>query len=148
MPGEVPSSSARATHAGGVVYRMSGASPEVLLVTARRDHSVWVLPKGHIEPGETPEQTAVREVLEEAGVTAFIVEFLMTVRQVVFDTPQRIEFFLMEWMAGEAATEGRRVAWLNPDEAIERISFAESRAVLSRARERLEKDGGSNRVNL
>ena len=114
-------------------------------MTAKRDPSVWVLPKGHIEPGETPEQTAVREVLEEAGVTARIVEFLMTVRQVVFGTPQQIELFLMEKIAGEEAKEGRRIAWLSLNDAIERISFAESRDVLIRARKRL---GATLRVNL
>jgi 8-oxo-dGTP pyrophosphatase MutT (NUDIX family) len=93
-------------------------------------------------------QAAVREVFEEAGVTAHIVGFLMTVHQVVFGTPQQIEFFLMEEIAGEAAKEGRRVAWLRLDEAIERISYAESRAVVSLARERLERVSWSNRTDL
>jgi 8-oxo-dGTP diphosphatase len=127
---------------------MSGPSPQLLLVTAKRDLSVWLLPKGHIERGETPKQTAVREVVEEAGVTARVVEFLMTVRQVVFGAPQQIEFFLMESIAERAAREGRGIAWLSPDEAIERISYQESRAVLIRARERLEQDSRNNPVNL
>ena len=40
---------------------------------ARRDPAAWVLPKGHIEPGETPEAAAVREVEEESGCLATIV---------------------------------------------------------------------------
>ena len=74
---------AGSTHAGGVVYRLKDKTPELLVVTARRDPSAWVLPKGHVERGESTEQTAVREIFEEAGVTARIVEFLTSSRQVI-----------------------------------------------------------------
>ena len=52
------------SHAGGVVARTEGGKREYLLVEARRRRGEWVLPKGHIEPGETPEAAAVREVQE------------------------------------------------------------------------------------
>ena len=58
--------------AGGVVYRKNGQSYEFLLGKHSGYHK-WVLPKGHIEPGETQLETAVREVEEELGVKAKIV---------------------------------------------------------------------------
>jgi 8-oxo-dGTP pyrophosphatase MutT (NUDIX family) len=115
--------------------------PELLLVTARRDPSAWVLPKGHIEPGESPEETAVREVFEEAGVTGRIVEFLSTSQQVVRGEQQRIEYYLMEKVAEETPAEGRRLAWLTEDDAIRRITFEESRVVLTQASARLARSG-------
>ncbi len=130
-------SDGHATHAGGVVYRLKKNTPELLVVTAKLETSVWVLPKGHIEHGESPDQAAVREVFEEAGVTARVVEFLTTARQVVRGKPQRIEFFLMERMAEEPAREGRRLAWLPPGEAVDRVTFAETRDVLILAGQRL-----------
>lgn len=50
--------------AGAAVFRMQADTPEVLVI---RHGSKWTFPKGHIEPGETPEQAAVREVYEETG---------------------------------------------------------------------------------
>ena len=45
----------RYSHAGGVVARSADGEWEYLLVEARRSRGEWVLPKGHIETGETPE---------------------------------------------------------------------------------------------
>ncbi len=53
------------THAGGVVWNNDEKDTKYLLVTAKRNPKQWVLPKGHIEPGEALEETAIREVKEE-----------------------------------------------------------------------------------
>jgi len=59
--------------AGGVVFRQMDGRYEILAVNRAR-HSDWSLPKGHIEQGETREQAAIREVKEETGVDARIIE--------------------------------------------------------------------------
>ncbi|MBI4485873.1 MAG: NUDIX domain-containing protein, partial [Acidobacteria bacterium] len=61
------------SQAGGVVFRSHRASPRVLLVKARKNPSLWIFPKGHIEGDETPAEAALRETREEAGVKGDIV---------------------------------------------------------------------------
>src|SRR4051812_43606629 len=68
QPGAVPEYSA-----GGVVFKKEGDRYEIVAVNRPR-HSDWSLPKGHIEQGETREQAALREVKEETGVDATILE--------------------------------------------------------------------------
>ena len=80
----------RPTHAGGVVAREAGGERRYLLVRASRDPG-WVLPKGHIERGETPEQAAVREVAEEAGISIEI-----TGLAGVYSSPDHIVVYLGE----------------------------------------------------
>lgn len=60
------------TGAGGVVVR-AAAGGYVVLVGRRRENGEWRLPKGKIDPGESPEAAAVREIREETGVEADIV---------------------------------------------------------------------------
>jgi 8-oxo-dGTP pyrophosphatase MutT (NUDIX family) len=91
------------THAGGVVYRKSKDKKlEYLLVTAtrhRRDTDQpeeWVLPKGHIELGEGFKETAVREVVEEAGVWARVKAPLTETVITVKGERITIQFYLME----------------------------------------------------
>jgi 8-oxo-dGTP pyrophosphatase MutT (NUDIX family) len=56
----------RETTAGGVVFRRRNGEVEILLTQDAKDR--WTIAKGHIEPGETPRQTAEREVQEETGL--------------------------------------------------------------------------------
>jgi 8-oxo-dGTP pyrophosphatase MutT (NUDIX family) len=125
----------RPTHAGGVVYRIANREPEFLLVTARRAPHIWVYPKGHIEPGESPEDAAVREVREEAGVTARIVGPIDDVAIEVAGERQRIRYFLMraEDDGDGAPGEGRRSCWVTAGEALRRLPHATSQAVLRKA---------------
>src|SRR3989344_8017208 len=59
--------------AGGIIVRTSKDGPKVL-VTQHSKHKGWDFPKGHLEVGETSEQAALREVEEETGVKAEIIE--------------------------------------------------------------------------
>ena len=127
------------THAGGIVYRVHQGVPQFLVITARRQPSEWVYPKGHIDPGETAEAAAVREVVEESGVIAGIVELIDDVRIVAGAAEQRILCFLMEMLEDGVPGEGRRSQWLPFEEALQQLSFENARASLARAREAIER---------
>jgi len=122
-------------HAGGVVYRRKDRALEFLLVEASNNRSQWVLPKGHIEPGEDPRVTAVREVKEETGHWARIVRWFDDARLGDESNAPMVRWFLME-LAEEATKwpeENRQRAWLPLTEAKQRATFPETRAWLERA---------------
>ena len=64
------------THAGGIVFRKeaSTGSVSVLLIRPKNGENIWVLPKGHVEPGEVLNECAVREVMEETGIWGRILD--------------------------------------------------------------------------
>jgi 8-oxo-dGTP pyrophosphatase MutT (NUDIX family) len=90
------------THAGGVVFRKGAKTVEYLLVEASNNRMEWVLPKGHIEAGEEPRETAVREVKEETGQWARVVDWIEDVRFEVGSERLFVRMFLMELMEDTA----------------------------------------------
>jgi len=118
------------THAGGVVFRRAGNTLQYLLVSAKGNPDHWVLPKGHIQQGETPEAAATREVYEETGVVARIqapvgeLEFHTSIETV------RALFFLMEYVSMKGSSEGRRLRWCSYDEGDRLLTFEDSRKML------------------
>lgn len=58
------------SHAGGVVVRTIDGELEYLLVEAKGNRDIWVLPKGHIEERETPEAAAVRILIQARALQA------------------------------------------------------------------------------
>ena len=121
------------THAGGVVVRRDGPELRFLLVTARRQPGLWVFPKGHIEIGETPEQAAVREVVEEAGVHATVVSPVGATEFRSARGSVRAQFYLMEFSSEGAPGEDRRRAWMTADEARRALIYEDSRLLIARA---------------
>jgi 8-oxo-dGTP pyrophosphatase MutT (NUDIX family) len=123
--------------AGGVVVRRHGPHDEVLLVSSRRDPSAWVLPKGHVEPGESLQETARREVREEAGVEAEPIEPLGEVVFTIDGRAMVVTFFLMRFVAQAQtpATEGRQVRWCSRDQALSLIQFPATRDLIRRGTE-------------
>lgn len=125
------------THAGGVVVRQAGDRREFLLVRARRSQA-WVFPKGHVEEGESLEQTAVREVGEEAGVDAGVVgEAGVTEFRAGGERVSAI-YFVMQYRGETPINEGRERRWCPFDEARDRLTYENLREILDQAEKALE----------
>jgi phosphohistidine phosphatase len=84
------------SQASAVPYRMSEAGPEFCLITSLSSGR-WGFPKGLIDPGETPTETALKEALEEAGLHGQIVgEPLGEYQYAKWGTSLSVTVFLME----------------------------------------------------
>ncbi len=127
------------THSGGVVYRRRGNNLEYLLVQATDNPKKWVLPKGHVSPGERLQETAVREVREESGVWSGIEDQLGESTFTRNDEQIKIQFYLMKFIKQEKPIErSRQHVWLTWDESIRRNNVIEKhRELLNMAEEKL-----------
>jgi ADP-ribose pyrophosphatase YjhB (NUDIX family) len=136
------------TSSGGVVFRRTDEQIDFLLI--RDPYDNWGLPKGHIEGGETPEQTALREVEEETGLRELsMVAQLPTIDWYFRDRGKLVHkfchFFLVECVAGDPVPqldEGITACmWHAPEEAIRTISYSNARDVVRAAADWLRQDG-------
>ena len=108
-----------------------------MAMIATRGRTRWGLPKGAVAQGETSEQAALREVLEETGLEAEIVRPLDTIEYFfrAGDTliHKRVDFYLMRYVSGELTpqlSEVDDVEWVEISEAIQRSSFESERKLL------------------
>jgi mutator protein MutT len=140
-----PERTERERSAGGVVVRGEEA---IVIVPTRRGaqgQRVLGLPKGHVDPGETPEQAALREVREEAGVEADVVGKLGDVRYFYQRGGRRIlkqvTFFLLAYRSGspdDHDDEVEEARWMDAREAATALSYPAEREMVRLAVERLE----------
>lgn len=122
------------TRAGGVVFRMRGGDAEYLLVTAKDKPCEWVLPKGHIEDGEDPCETAVREVHEETGFWGRIKGDLNTVMYMHEGKLIKNRVYLMEYVGrGMRKAFNRKRRWFPLKKAIKTATHPETKKVLKTA---------------
>jgi 8-oxo-dGTP pyrophosphatase MutT (NUDIX family) len=120
------------THAGGVVFRRRKSITQFLMVQAKKDPNDWVLPKGHIEPGEEPRCCAIREVKEETGVWAGIVKELKPVEYEFEGKPVRVLFYLMEAIDhGNVQDPLREHEWLPLEDALHRTRYPSTAELLA-----------------
>ncbi|HET6505491.1 MAG TPA: NUDIX hydrolase [Baekduia sp.] len=133
--------------AGGVVVR--GRECVVIVPTRRAANGdkVLALPKGHVDPGETPVQAAAREVREEAGVDTELVGELGAVRYWYMRSGKRIakqvDFFLFTYAGGDVADhdhEVERACWMPLREAAERLTYDGERDMAARALSQITSD--------
>jgi len=138
---------ALATSAGGVVVSSDRERPSLVVGMRRRarDAVTWTLPKGTPDPGETIEQTALREVAEETGLAVRIVEPLPSIEYTFVQDGKRIHktvhYFLMEPTGGDLSRhdhEFERVRWVPFDEAAGLLSFPTERELVATAAWRLD----------
>ena len=120
--------------AGSIVVRLDAREPQVLLVTARRNPRNWIFPKGHIEKGESPEQAALRETREEAGISASLIGPAGILEYGFLGAKARVEYFLVLFTREAGPPEdGRQRIWCGLDDALGRLSYKNTRKLLRKA---------------
>ena len=120
---------------GAVVFRTKNERLQILLIR-HVNGGHWAFPKGHVEKGETEEQTAKREILEETGLTVILDN---RYRQVVTYSPKKDVVKDVVYFVAHAPSEVKAVAqeseisqvrWVDADKAVEYVSFDNDKKVL------------------
>jgi 8-oxo-dGTP pyrophosphatase MutT (NUDIX family) len=144
--------SGTATSAGGIVVREAREGLSLVIGMRRRDRDAvtWTLPKGTPNPGETVEETAIREVGEETGLEVRIVAPLDSIEYTFVQSGTRVyktvHYFLMEPVGGDLSLhdhEFERVRWVSFAEAPDLLTFPTERALVASAADRLAERAGS-----
>lgn len=129
--------------AGGVAYRETAGGIEVALIrTAEGDR--WQLPKGMIDPGETPEQAALREVSEEAGIICELLDPIEIIEYWFYGNydgsrkryHKKVHFYLMRYISGDVACHDHEVVearWVGIETASGMLAFKSERDLVTRA---------------
>ena len=124
-----------------MVFRRGKGSPEILLV-ATKGGTRWQLPKGKVEPGESPQEAAFREVKEEGGVEGEFVCPLDTISYWYYWEGKKhwklVDFFLFRYRSGDPGQHDWEVddaRFFPAREALEIITFPTEKKVLKRALE-------------
>ena len=130
----------KAVSAGGVIIKIVDNTPKILLVYFRDDpyRGNVTFPKGHLNEGESEEQAALREVVEETGLqNPWIVRKLGVISRLAKeDTSETvlkdIHLFLMQTDNFVHAKAEERYRWFSYEEALERLSFQEEKNFLKK----------------
>ncbi len=134
--------------AGGLVVDASGTKGLLIgrldAKDAKRERLLWSLPKGHIEPGETPEQAAIREVKEETGIESEIDKSLGVIDFWFMASGKRIHktvhHFLFKEVGGQIApqvSEVDDVRWFPLDEIVSKLAYPDEKKLIARSKELL-----------
>ena len=124
----------RTTHAGAVVFQ-SKDNHTLFLVVSSSNGRHWVLPKGHIEPKETAQEAALREIREEAGVLGEIITPLAVQCFKKYEEDVSTLYYLVRALKLTEPQENRIVRWEELSTAMELLSFDEACQALSQGAE-------------
>ena len=127
--------------AGAIAVRGEPSDVEVLIVRARTNPADWIFPKGHIEPGEKPADTAVRELREEAGVVGDAIAPVGISRFTLGGKEIEVNYFLVRFRGFAPPSEQREMQWVPLSEAKQKLSFADARRLLDEAEAALKSQG-------
>jgi 8-oxo-dGTP pyrophosphatase MutT (NUDIX family) len=133
--------------AGGVVVRGDEVIVVVPVKRSADGKRVLGLPKGHPDGDETPEQAAMREVEEEAGVRAELIDKLgdveYTYERKGRRVAKRVSFYLFEYRSGDPRNHDHEIEearWMPLDEAAHSLTYKGEREMVARALSRLHPD--------
>jgi len=138
----------RQVSAGGVVYRKKKTGTEVAIIKVGPTIR-WQLPKGIVDEGETPEQAAIREVLEETGLTAKLESPIETIEYWYVSGGKTgkiryhkfVHFYLMRYRSGKTDDHDHEVLearWVPIADAIRLLAFKSERDIVGKARKMVD----------
>ncbi len=130
--------------AGGLVIDFSGTQGLLIGRIDQKDSArtrlLWSLPKGHIEIGETPEEAALREVMEETGIESQISRSLgiidfwfMAGGKRIHKTVHHYLFREVGGLLAPQVTEVDEVAWFPLHEIIDRLAYPDEKKLIARS---------------
>jgi 8-oxo-dGTP pyrophosphatase MutT (NUDIX family) len=141
----------RELSAGGLIWRRAGEGIEIVLVRPA-GKATWVLPKGHVEAGESLLDAALREATEESGLRVAPgeplgqVSYLYSWRDHPSDRPvrifKRVHFYLMECIGGDPSAHDHEideVRWIALADAASCASHKSERSLIAKAQNILNK---------
>lgn len=126
--------------AGGIVFNKKGQ----VLLTQHSTNKYWGFPKGNVGSKESMKDAALREVKEEAGIGAEIMDKVGDSKYVYTHPETKEEFFkivtvyLMKYLSGNPKDHDWEVAdagWFEPEEALKKLSFSQDKVLLKKALE-------------
>ena len=122
--------------AGGVVWRKGDDGRPEFAVIYRPKYDDWTLPKGKLDPGETFEEAALREVEEETGLRCTLGRRLTdTHYRDRHDRPKLVQWWAMEAEPGSGEfkpnNEVSELEWLSPDDARRRLLYPRDRELVT-----------------
>ena len=124
--------------AGGIVFNNKGQ----VLLTKHSQNKHWGFPKGLIDPGQTSEETALREVKEEGGVEAEILGKVGYSKYVYTFKGEKIfkvvTYYMMKYISGDPKDhdwEMEEAGWFEVEEALKTLSFSQDKVLLGKALE-------------
>ncbi len=122
--------------AGGIVFNDKGQ----VLLTKHSQNKHWSFPKGLIDPGQTSQEAAIREVREEGGIKAEIVDKVGYSKYVYTLNGEKIfkvvTYFLMRYKAGDIKDhdwEVEEAGWFEPAAALKQLTFTQDKGLLKKA---------------
>lgn len=127
---------------GAIVYRKFHGNTELLLIK-NQNGGHWSFPKGHVEAGETEEETALREIMEETGIEVILDT---SFRHVITYTPKKettkdVIYFLAKAVTYDYTPQEAEIAqikWVEINHAASILSYDNDRQLVAQAKEQIK----------